>query len=225
MTRGMNLPAAPRLSTRMHRRQALLPWAHYSAWKRCFDLISATVALALSAPLILIVALLIKLEDGGPVFFSQVRVGKGGRRFRFWKFRSMCVDAEARLDALSAQSEDASRFKLRADPRITRVGALLRRSSLDELPQLFNVLAGDMSLVGPRPALPVEVADYDARALGRLDVEQGLTCTWQVSGRSLLSFDEQIDLDLDYVERRSLLLDISLLLRTVPAVLLGRGAY
>lgn len=221
----MNFPAAPCLATRMSRRQALLPWVHYSVWKRCFDLISATAALVLSAPLILLVALVIKLEDGGPVFFSQVRVGKGGRRFRFWKFRSMCVDAEARLDALSAQSEDASRFKLRADPRITRVGALLRRSSLDELPQLFNVLAGDMSLVGPRPALPGEVADYDARALSRLDVEQGLTCTWQVSGRSLLSFDEQIDLDLDYVERRSLLLDLSLLLRTVPAVLLGRGAY
>ena len=197
----------------------------YPAAKRAFDLVATGVGVLFLAPVFFLISAWIYLEDRGPVFFAQRRVGKGGREFTFWKFRSMCVDAEERLAALAGQSEDESRFKMRRDPRITRVGAFLRRTSLDELPQLFNVLFGDMSLVGPRPALPEEVADYDAKAARRLEVEQGITCLWQVSGRSLLSFEEQIDLDLKYIESRGLLYDAWLLIRTVPAVVLGTGAY
>jgi lipopolysaccharide/colanic/teichoic acid biosynthesis glycosyltransferase len=203
--------------------------ATYLFLKRSFDFLMAGLALFFLAPLFAVVALLIKLEDRGPVFFAQTRVGKGGRHFRFWKFRSMCVDAEAKRAALRAQlaemGEDSVRFKMIGDPRITRVGNFLRRFSLDELPQFFNVFKGDMSLVGPRPPLPEEVKDYGPRELRRLEVEQGLTCIWQVSGRSLIPFEGQVDLDIEYIETRSFLFDLKLLLKTVPAVLAGRGAY
>jgi len=195
--------------------------------KRGLDLLVALAALIVLSPLLLLTALLIKLEDGGPVFFAQTRVGKGGREFKFLKFRSMCVDAEqkrARVVA-SAQQEDSVRFKLAQDPRVTRVGRNIRRTSIDELPQLLNVLRGDMTLVGPRPPIPSEVAKYPPHQRRRLDVEQGITCTWQVSGRSLIPFEEQVELDLGYIRTRSLALDFALLLRTIPAVLSGRGAY
>lgn len=201
----------------------------YLFLKRGFDLIASGMALVFLAPLFAVAALLIKLEDGGPVFFGQTRVGKDGRTFRFWKFRSMCVDAEAKREQLRAAlaecGEDSVRFKMVGDPRITRVGNFLRRFSLDELPQFFNVLKGDMSLVGPRPPLPEEVAEYGQREMRRLEVEQGLTCIWQVSGRSLIPFEGQVELDIEYIETRSFWLDLKLLLKTVPAVLAGRGAY
>ncbi|MGE0708215.1 MAG: sugar transferase [Planctomycetota bacterium] len=205
----------------------------YELAKRALDVVLAVVALVLLSPLLLLLALLIKLEDGGPVLFSQVRVGRGGRWFRFYKLRSMSPDAEARRAALKARWQDeqaalggdALRFKLVEDPRVTRVGRWLRRASLDELPQLVNVLLGDMSLVGPRPPIPEEVADYGPRERLRLEVEQGITCIWQVSGRSTIPFPRQVEMDLDYIRRRSLLLDLALLVRTIPAVLDSRGAY
>lgn len=201
----------------------------YLALKRAMDVALASTMLVLLAPLFALIALAIKLEDRGPVFFFQTRVGKDGRPFRFWKFRSMVVDAEARRAALKAQAQeeavsDRLRFKMSADPRVTRVGRALRRFSLDELPQLLNVVTGDMSLVGPRPPIPEEVAQYSPRHLRRLEVEQGITCLWQVSGRNLLSFEQQVELDIEYARRRSLALDVMLLARTVPAVLSGRGA-
>lgn len=210
-------------------REAFVHGKVYLALKRAMDVTLSTAALVVLAPVFLLIALAIKLEDGGPVFFSQTRVGKNGRHFRFWKFRSMCVDAEARREELKAQAQqeavsDRLRFKMSADPRVTRVGRVLRRFSLDELPQLLNVLAGDMSLVGPRPPIPEEVAQYAPRHLRRLEVEQGITCLWQVSGRNLLSFEQQVELDIEYARRRSLALDVLLLARTIPAVLSGRGA-
>ena len=198
----------------------------YLVAKRAMDLLGSGLALLFLAPVFTVVALLIKLEDGGPVFFSQKRVGKGGREFKFYKFRSMCVDAEAKRAALKEATEDDSvRFKMTRDPRITRIGRVIRRFSIDEMPQFINVLLGDMSLVGPRPPLPEEVAEYTDHEMQRLSVEQGLTCTWQVTGRSLIPFEEQVELDLSYARERSLLGDVKLLVMTVPAVLFGKGAY
>ena len=198
--------------------------AFYRAAKRGLDMASSGLALLLLSPVFAMIALIIKLEDGGSIFFCQKRVGKGGRTFDFFKFRSMCTDAEAKRAALLAES-DTLRFKMEDDPRITWIGRVLRRFSLDELPQLLNVFRGDMTLVGPRPPIPEEVAKYDRRAMRRLEVEQGLTCIWQVSGRSLIPFDGQVEMDIQYIEQRSLLFDLNLLLRTIPAVLTGRGAY
>lgn len=194
--------------------------------KRGFDFATSASALLCLLPLFLLVALAIKLEDGGPVFFKQTRIGHRGRPFRMWKFRSMVVDAEARLAAIATQSErDGTCFKMRCDPRITRVGAILRRLSLDELPQLFNIVSGDMSVVGPRPALPREVLTYAPEQRERLIGRPGLTCTWQVSGRAEIPFEQQVTLDVDYLRNRSFLMDIGLIMRTVPAVLTARGAY
>jgi len=197
----------------------------YGTTKRVLDVTLASLVLCLLAPLLLLIAALIKLEDGGPVLFSQMRAGIGGRAFRFYKFRSMCVDAERQRAALrSAQDSCSLRFKMARDPRVTRTGCWLRRFSLDEMPQLWNVVVGDLSLVGPRPALLEEVAEYEPHHRGRLSVAQGVTCTWQVGGRSSVPFEKQIELDLHYIRTRSLLLDAQILLRTVPAVLSGRGA-
>ena len=194
--------------------------------KRVFDVLATSGLLVLLAPLFAAVALAIKLEDGGPILFRQTRIGEGGRPFSMLKFRSMVVDAEARRTALLAQSErDAVCFKMRRDPRITRVGALLRRFSLDELPQILNVFLGSMSLVGPRPALPCEVVTYARRSWGRLRGKPGITCIWQVSGRAEIAFDQQVEMDIDYLARRSLQTDLGLLFRTIPAVVGGRGAY
>ncbi len=194
--------------------------------KRLIDVVATGLGLVALAPVFLAIALAIKLEDGGPVLFSQTRIGKDGKPFRMFKFRSMVMDAEKRRAALASQSDrDSVCFKMRRDPRITRVGSLLRRTSLDELPQLFNVFGGTMSLVGPRPALPQEVTAYSSRAFKRLSAKPGITCTWQVSGRAEIPFERQVEMDIDYVERPSLLRDFVLLARTLPAVLSARGAY
>ncbi len=188
--------------------------------KRVLDLAGAVAGLAVAWPVMLVVAVLIKLDSSGPVFFVQERVGLHGRRFRLYKFRSMVADAERRLAEVAHLNEMTGPvFKIAADPRVTRVGRWLRRTSLDELPQLFNVLKGEMSLVGPRPPLPREVERYGPRERRRLSVKPGITCLWQVSGRNRIPFERWVELDLDYIERWSLWLDLKILARTVPAVL------
>jgi lipopolysaccharide/colanic/teichoic acid biosynthesis glycosyltransferase len=194
-------------------------------WKRAIDIAGASLGLLLLAPIFLVVALAIKLTSRGPVFFRQLRSGCGGRPFWMWKFRSMVPDAEGRRKELLALNEqDGPAFKIKRDPRVTRIGRLIRATSIDELPQLWNVLRGDMSLVGPRP-LPCSETDgclhWQRR---RLDVTPGLTCIWQVRGRSAVSFVEWMRMDVRYVRSRSLWQDLKLLLLTVPAVLLRRGA-
>jgi exopolysaccharide biosynthesis polyprenyl glycosylphosphotransferase len=193
--------------------------------KGALDRVGALLLLALITPMLLAVSLAVAC-DGGPVFFRQQRVGLGGRAFTMVKFRSMVVDAEARLAALADADEGAGLlFKIRHDPRVTPVGRFLRRYSLDELPQLFNVVAGSMSLVGPRPPLPAEVAGYGRDAHRRLLVKPGMTGLWQVSGRSDLSWEETVRLDLRYVENWTLALDAQILVRTVRAIVHGTGAY
>jgi lipopolysaccharide/colanic/teichoic acid biosynthesis glycosyltransferase len=169
---------------------------------------------------------LIKIEDGGPVFFVQKRVGRFGREFKMYKFRSMCPDAEARLKDLLAKNhhKEGVTFKLKDDPRLTRIGKCLRRLSFDELPQFFNVFKGDMSLVGPRPPVPREVALYSLSDRRRLAVKPGITCIWQVSGRSQIDFSGQVKLDVQYIETQNFWADIRILVKTVPAVLSGKGA-
>jgi exopolysaccharide biosynthesis polyprenyl glycosylphosphotransferase len=194
--------------------------------KAAFDKTVALAGLALFAPLLAVLALAIKLDDGGPALFRQTRVGKDGRMFTVLKFRTMVIDAEQRKAELRHQSGQHSvLFKLRNDPRITRTGLWLRRWSLDELPQLINVLNGDMSLVGPRPALPDEAAMYGDHVRRRLAVKPGITGLWQVSGRSDLAWDESIRLDVRYVENWSLMLDLHILWKTLSAVSRGSGAY
>ncbi len=194
--------------------------------KRLLDVVGATIGLVVLSPLLVAVALVIRLDDGGPVFFRQRRVGRGGQEFSILKFRTMCVDAESRIAELAAANEGSGPlFKLQRDPRVTRVGAFLRRTSLDELPQLWNVLTGSMSLVGPRPALPSEVAVYEDFADRRLLVTPGMTGLWQVSGRSDLDWVEGVRLDLHYVENWSFVHDLVILARTIPSVLRSRGAY
>ncbi|MEU8611352.1 sugar transferase [Actinoplanes sp. NPDC048791] len=194
--------------------------------KSMFDVSVAALLLVLLAPLFLLVALVIRLDTGGPVFFRQVRVGRGGESFRMYKFRTMHTDAEARFEAMRQQNEHTGvLFKIRADPRVTRTGRILRRYSLDELPQLINVLLGEMSLVGPRPPLPSEVEQYPQDMRRRLVVKPGMTGLWQVSGRSDLSWEDSIRLDLRYVENWSLTVDLVILMRTAMAVMRGSGAY
>ncbi|WP_309081087.1 sugar transferase [Zhihengliuella sp.] len=197
-----------------------------AASKRAFDLMSAAVGLLLLSPVFIAVALSIMSHDKGPAIFHQERVGKDGRTFRMYKFRSMVVDAEKRLDELSNLSEgNGVLFKLKADPRVTKIGAFIRRYSIDELPQLWNVLIGDMSLVGPRPPLPAEVAVYEEYVDRRLMVKPGITGLWQVSGRSDLSWDDSVRLDLYYVENWSLTQDLLILAKTAKAVIGKDGAY
>jgi exopolysaccharide biosynthesis polyprenyl glycosylphosphotransferase len=194
--------------------------------KDLFDRCVAAVVLGIMSPVMLVILMAIKLSDGGPALFTQVRVGKDGQPFTIYKFRTMVVDAEARLAELQAHNEnDGVLFKMRRDPRITALGARLRKWSLDELPQLFNVLTGDMSLVGPRPALPAEAAQYAVHVRRRLVVKPGLTGLWQVSGRSDLSWEESVRLDLRYVENWSLALDLQILWKTVAVICGGSGAY
>jgi exopolysaccharide biosynthesis polyprenyl glycosylphosphotransferase len=201
--------------TRLHRRT-----------KRMLDLVLVCIGLVLVVPIMVITALAIKLESPGPVLFKQTRVGKWGRLFTCYKFRSMYIDAEAHLADLQAQNEaDGPVFKIKNDPRVTRVGRIIRRLSIDELPQLFNVLRGDMSLVGPRPALPDEVVQYSCDQARRLQAIPGLTGLQQVSGRSDISFTQWIELDLEYIWQQSLLQDIVIILKTIPVILLGKGAY
>lgn len=195
--------------------------------KRALDIIGSFIALLLLSPVFALIALLIKVEDRGPIFFAQVRVGRHGRHFRMFKFRSMRIDAEERLKELLARNkhETGVTFKIKNDPRITRVGRVLRKFSFDEFPQFYNVLIGDMSLVGPRPPVPREVALYSLADRRRLAITPGITCIWQISGRAEIDFPGQVELDVRYIESRSLWQDIKILCKTLPAVLTGTGAY
>lgn len=193
---------------------------------RLMDVFVSAVCLLLFVPAGIVIALLIR-ADGGAVLYWQDRIGLHGRTFRFPKFRSMVVNADDLRKKLEETNEHGGKgvtFKLENDPRITRIGRFLRRTSLDELPQLWNVLRGDMALVGPRPALPAEVARYTPEQRRRLEIKPGLTCLWQIRGRSQIPFDGQVKLDIEYIRTRSFLGDVMILIKTVPAVLFGRGA-
>jgi Undecaprenyl-phosphate glucose phosphotransferase len=195
-------------------------------FKRLIDIVGSSFLIFLLSPFFLMVGIWIKLDSRGPVFFRQTRLGINGKPFRMFKFRSMIADAENLKDKLTALNEaDGPLFKIKDDPRVTRVGRFLRRTSLDELPQLFNVFLGDMSLVGPRPPLPEETEDYNDWHRKRLEVPQGMTGLWQVSGRSSLSFEEMVALDVYYIENWTFWLDFKIILKTLPIVLLRRGAY
>ncbi|NLF25519.1 MAG: exopolysaccharide biosynthesis polyprenyl glycosylphosphotransferase, partial [Deltaproteobacteria bacterium] len=194
--------------------------------KRVFDVVVSALLLVVCSPLFAVIALLVRITSPGPVFFVQKRVGLNGRLFNMYKFRSMHSTAESELEALKAQNEmSGPAFKLKNDPRVTALGRFLRRFSLDELPQLWNVFKGEMSLVGPRPPVPGEVNAYARRYRRRLSMRPGMTCTWQVSGRNeIKDFDSWVKLDLEYIDNWSFWQDIRLLLRTIPAVLSGVGA-
>jgi exopolysaccharide biosynthesis polyprenyl glycosylphosphotransferase len=194
--------------------------------KRFLDMVVSAAALTVLLPFLPVVALAIRLSSPGPIFYRSIRLGKNGRPFIFYKFRSMVADAHENRTCLLAMNEvDGPVFKISNDPRVTRIGRLLRRTSVDELPQLVNVLRGDMTLVGPRPPIPEEVEKYEPWQRRRLDVKPGITCLWQISGRSKLGFNEWMRLDLQYIQHRSFRLDMKILLRTIPAVLSRDGAY
>jgi exopolysaccharide biosynthesis polyprenyl glycosylphosphotransferase len=195
--------------------------------KRFFDMFVSGVILLVLSPFLLVVSLWILLDSRGSVLFPQTRVGKGGKLFTMWKFRSMYIDAEKRKVALMEENEmkGGVLFKMKEDPRITPVGRFIRKFSIDELPQIWNVFIGDMSLVGPRPPLPNEVAEYTAYQRRRLEVTPGITCVWQISGRSNIPFVQQVEMDLAYIANQSFWGDIALLVKTIPAVLTARGAY
>lgn len=196
--------------------------------KRLIDVIGSIVALVVFTPTMLVIMLLIKLEDKGPVFYGQTRIGKNGAGFKMWKFRSMRVNAhELRSQMMVQNDADGPMFKIKDDPRVTKIGHFIREKSLDEIPQFFNVLKGEMSLVGPRPSLPEEVMEFDSRERERLNVLPGLTGLWQVSGRNDLSFDDMIALDLEYVKHHSVLWDIKIIFITVAQMFFskGNGAY
>ena len=194
----------------------------YLFFKRAMDIIGSLCGIILLSPLLIIVALAIKIEDPkGSIFFSQQRCGKDNKLFPMYKFRSMVSNAEELLEELMEHNEmDGPVFKIKDDPRITRVGKFIRKTSIDELPQLFNILIGHMSIVGPRPAIPHEVAEYNDYHKQRLLVKPGLTCIWQVSGRNSIGFDEWMEMDLEYIEKRNLWMDIKLIFKTV-GVLFG----
>jgi lipopolysaccharide/colanic/teichoic acid biosynthesis glycosyltransferase len=196
------------------------------ALKRGFDIVMSALVLICLAPIFALVAILIKLEDRGPVFFAQTRVGRFGKTFKMYKFRSMRPNAEKYLAEILAQNQHAAgvTFKMKNDPRITRLGKWLRKFSIDEFPQFYNVLIGDMSLVGPRPPLPREVALYSLSDRRRLAVTPGLTCFWQIGGRAEIAFPGQVQLDVQYIESQSFWVDVKILVKTIPAVLLGKGA-
>lgn len=195
--------------------------------KRTLDILLAGPLFILLLPIFGLLVLAIRLESPGPALFKQTRVGRWGKIFTMYKFRSMYMDAEARKAELLAENEMSGgvTFKMQRDPRVTRIGRFIRKASIDELPQLWNVIKGDMSLVGPRPPVPAEVDEYSLSDRRRLEVTPGITCIWQVSGRSDIPFPEQVELDVRYIESQSLLTDLKLLWKTVPAVLFGRGAY
>lgn len=197
----------------------------YEFTKRVIDVVCSALALVVLLPVFAVTALMVK-TDGGPAFYSQIRVGKNNKHFRMYKFRSMCVNADALLEDLIPYNEvDGPAFKIKEDPRITTVGKFIRKYSIDELPQLVNILKGDMSIVGPRPPLLREVEQYNSYQMQRLMVTPGLTCYWQAYGRSDLSFDDWIDMDLKYIKQRSIRTDVNLIIKTVFAVIFKRGAY
>lgn len=198
----------------------------YFVGKRLFDLVGTFLLLIAFLPLLIVISILVKLNSPGPLIYKSTRVGRGGRLFTFLKFRSMVSDADKQLEQLKDRNEkEGPIFKIREDPRLTSVGRFLRRYSLDELPQLWNVIKGEMSLVGPRPMLPREVDQYRPEDFERLRVKPGITCYWQVMGRSQLTFDEWMELDRKYVREMSVLTDMKILGKTTSAVLKGDGAY
>jgi len=222
---------------RLNRQQRLRFFAKRLSWnlvvkgsyllKRLFDMVASAILMVLLLPVFLGVMLAIRLESPGPILFKQRRVGRWGQLFTMWKFRSMYIDAEERKAELMARNEmdGGVIFKMKDDPRVTKVGKFIRKTSIDELPQLWNVLIGEMSLVGPRPPVPAEVDQYSLSDRRRLDVIPGITCIWQVSGRSEIPFDQQVELDVQYIQSQSFWTDIKILLKTVPALLFGTGAY
>lgn len=198
----------------------------YRAIKRGFDILVSGIALILLAPLFIVLIILIKKEDGGPTFYSQERIGRNEKPFKMWKFRSMIVNADKMVEQLEEQNEiDGAMFKIKDDPRVTKIGHIIRKYSLDELPQLWNVLKGDMSLVGPRPPLPMEVADYTDYDKLRLTVIPGCTGLWQVTKRNDADFDEMVELDLEYINNSSLWFDFKILLKTIGVVIHPNSAY
>ena len=198
----------------------------YHALKRFFDIVASAIGLIMLSPLFLFLIIKIKHEDGGPAFYSQERIGKNEKPFKMWKFRSMIVNADKMVEQLEEQNEiDGAMFKIKDDPRVTKVGHVIRKYSLDELPQLWNVLKGDMSLVGPRPPLPMEVEDYTPYDKLRLTVTPGCTGLWQVTKRNDANFDEMVELDLEYINKSSLWFDLKILLKTVGVVIHPNSAY
>ena len=197
----------------------------YEKIKRFFDICLSSAALVVLSPLLLVIAILIYLEDKGPVIYSQTRIGKDGRAFKLYKFRSMCVDADEKLKDLQKLNErDGPVFKIKNDPRVTKIGKFIRKTCIDELPQLVNIIKGDMSIVGPRPPLPNEVEQYNSYQKQRLLVVPGLTCYWQIQKGEETTFDEWVELDLKYIKERSILLDFRLILLTFKVILSGKGA-
>jgi lipopolysaccharide/colanic/teichoic acid biosynthesis glycosyltransferase len=195
--------------------------------KRLVDIVFSLISIILLLPIFLLVSLSILIEDGFPVIYTSKRVGLNGREFQFYKFRSMVRNADQLRENLEGQNEsdDGITFKMKNDPRVLKCGRFLRRSSIDEIPQFINVLAGDLSIVGPRPPLPEEVKAYTLNERKRLHVKPGLTCLWQIGGRADIPFHEQVGLDMQYIQSQSLWKDIVIMLKTIPAVLFGRGAY
>ena len=198
----------------------------YNLSKRIVDIIGSFIGLILLSPILVIVGILIKLESKGRIFFSQTRVGLHGKEFKIYKFRSMVDGAEALRKSIEHKNEmSGPMFKVRGDPRITKIGRFIRKTSIDELPQLINVLKGEMSLVGPRPSLPSEVEKFEAWMLKRLEVKPGLTCYWQVSGRNNICFEDWMKLDIDYVNNRNMQLDIKLIFKTIILLFGDKNAY
>ena len=198
----------------------------YEFFKRIFDIVMCSLALVVLSPVFLVVAIAIKLQDGGNVFYSQTRLTKGGKEFEMYKFRSMCPDADKHLEELMDKNEmSGPAFKMKDDPRITKVGKFLRKTSIDELPQLINIIRGDMSIIGPRPPLVWEVAEYTPYQMHRLDVKTGLSCYQECYGRSNIhSFDEWVESDLKYIRERNFWVDLKVILLTVKVVITGDGA-
>ena len=198
----------------------------YKALKRIFDIVLSGIALICLSPIFVITAIAIKLEDGGPAFFTQQRAGKDMKTFKMYKFRSMYVNADEKLKELLKENEQTGHaFKIKNDPRITKVGKFIRKTSIDELPQLINIIKGDMSIVGPRPILPFQMEECNDYERQRLIVQPGLTCYWQIGGRANIKWDEWVELDLNYIEDMSLWTDLKMIVKTVPAVFDSEGAY
>ncbi|MBU3179839.1 sugar transferase [Clostridium psychrophilum] len=197
----------------------------YFITKRIIDIIGALCGILIMSPVLIVVGIWVKLDSKGPAFFAQNRVGKDGMQFKMYKFRSMCMDAEGLLDKLRKDNEmSGPMFKIKEDPRITKIGRFIRKTSIDELPQLFNILKGEMSIVGPRPSLPKEVAQFTAFQKQRLIAKPGLTCYWQVRGRNNIGFDEWMEMDVEYIEERNTFIDIKLIFKTVGVLFGDEGA-
>lgn len=198
----------------------------YRTCKRLFDVVASACGLVILSPVFLITAIAIKADDGGPVFYNQERIGKDGKPFKMYKFRSMKVNADKEIEKLTKHNEvKGAMFKMKNDPRITRVGKFIRKTSIDEFPQLLNVLLGQMSIVGPRPPLPREVAQYNDYDMQRLYVRPGCTGLWQVTVRNSVGFDEMVNIDLDYIKRRSFHLDLEIMFKTIKVIFVPNTAY